>query len=194
MIELTQDFENAFQMACGLHGKDNRKGTNIPYMSHLMIVAGMVMENGDYEYEVNAALLHDAVEDKGGKEILSEIREKFGKNTAKIVADCSDTFEDPKPPWEERKKKYIKELPNKQASSRLVSLADKIHNARAILKDYLEIGDKLWERFNASKEDTIWYYRTLLKCFQEIDEPNHRMLVNELKGIINNLEGVMNKR
>ena len=157
-------------------------------------VAGMVMENGDYEYEVNAALLHDAAEDKGGEDILSEIREKFGEKTAQIVADCSDTFEDPKPLWEERKKKYIKELPNKDASSRLVSLADKIHNARSILKDYLEIGDKLWERFNASKENTIWYYRAFLECFQEIDEPNHRKLVNELQDIINKLEEAMEKK
>ena len=155
---LTNRFDEAFQYAHQLHRAQLRKGTSIPYISHLMGVAGLVIEHGGNETQAVAALLHDAVEDQGGEPRLIEIRERFGDEVAKIVADCTDAWIDPKPAWRQRKESYIAALPEKPTSSLLVSLADKTHNAEAILFDYRSIGDDLWSRFNGGKEGTRWYY------------------------------------
>jgi len=114
-------------------------------------------------------LLHDAVEDAGGLETRDEIRERFGDRVAKIVMDCTDAWEQPKPPWRQRKDAYLAKLPSKSRDSLLVSLADKVHNARAIRDDYRDpqIGDKIWSRFAGGKSGTIWYYQELSKFFSE---------------------------
>jgi (p)ppGpp synthase/HD superfamily hydrolase len=154
-----------------------------------MAVASIVMEYGAHENEVIGALLHDAAEDAGGKDTLDNIKNKFGEEVAKIVEECSDTLETPKPPYKERKAKYIAELIEKSPSSQLVSLADKLHNARSILKDYREKGEDLWKRFNSSKDDIIWYYDGLLEQFCKIPFPEpQKHLVQELKDTIEELK------
>jgi (p)ppGpp synthase/HD superfamily hydrolase len=164
---LSDRFDEALAYASRLHREQRRKGTDIPYVSHLLSVAALVLEHGGNEDQAIAALLHDAVEDQGGEPILQEIRQRFGNAVATIVADCTDSWVEPKPEWRQRKEAYIAALPEKQPSSLLVSLADKTHNARAILTDYQQLGDDLWSRFNGGKEGTFWYYRSLAAVYRE---------------------------
>ena len=159
----------AFAFAMVLHGTQERKGTEIPYITHLMAVASLVGEHGGDEDLVIAGLLHDAVEDQGGEKTLCRIRERFGEKVARIVDACSDTDVIPKPPWQHRKEAYIEHLDAVDADVRLVSAADKLHNARAIAADLRQIGDALWSRFTGTKEQTLWYYRKLADTFLRLD-------------------------
>jgi (p)ppGpp synthase/HD superfamily hydrolase len=142
-------------------------GTSIPYISHLMTVAALVVEHGGNEDQAIAALLHDAAEDQGGAPTLVEIRTMFGSPVAAIVSDCTDAWTDPKPPWRARKETYIAGLSKKPSASLLVSLADKTHNAEAILFDYRVLGDSLWDRFNGGRDGTRWYYSSLANVFSD---------------------------
>ena len=166
--KLEPRFLEAVGQASRHHADQFRKGTQIPYLAHLLSVAALVMEDGGSEDEAIAALLHDAVEDAGGKPTLEAIRQQFGDEVATIVEACSDTDVIPKPPWRERKEAYLAHLqdPKTPRSVLRVSLADKLHNARAILSDYRQMGDDLWSRFNTkSGEDQLWYYRSLADIF-----------------------------
>lgn len=165
---LSTRFDEAFVFAHDLHRRQKRKGTEIPYLAHLMSVAALVVEHGGQENDAIAALLHDAAEDQGGAAILMQIRERFGNYVADIVADCTDSWSCPKPPWRERKEEYIAALPKKPRQSLLVSLADKTHNAEAILSDFQSIGDALWQRFAGGRSGTLWYYQSLLHAFETI--------------------------
>jgi len=162
-------FDRAFALARELHANQVRKGTQIPYISHLMGVASLVLEDGGDEDEAIAALLHDAVEDQGGRRTLGRIREQFGERVAGLVEACSDTDEVPKPPWRTRKEAYIVHLrdPGLPAGAIRVSLADKLHNARAILFD-LRAGHDVFASFNAGREDQGWYYGELADTFAEL--------------------------
>jgi (p)ppGpp synthase/HD superfamily hydrolase len=162
---LTDRFDQAFRYAHQLHRSQTRKGTPIPYISHLITVAALVIEHGGNEDQAIAALLHDAAEDQGGAATLADIKAKFGDAVAAIVADCTDAWTEPKPPWRKRKEAYLAGLPNKPAESLLVSLADKTHNAEAILFDYRVLGDALWDRFSGGADGTRWYYNTLAAVF-----------------------------
>ena len=177
--------QEAFTYASDLHAEQKRKGTNIPYISHLMGVAAIVLEHGGTEDEAIAALLHDAVEDQGGRATLEKIRKRFGDEVAQTVEGCTDADTNPKPPWRERKEKYITHLHKADASVRLVSAADKLHNVRTILADYRKVGEALWERFRGGKDGTLWYYRTLAKTFREI-YPSP--LADELGRVVSELE------
>jgi len=142
---LSPKFEEAFRLAFDLHqtkGKQGRKGKDTPYVSHLMAVSSLVLEYGGSEEEAIAALLHDVVEDQGGSDTLRLIEQRFGPKVAKIVGDCSDCDGEPKPPWLERKAKYIAHIPHVAPSSRIVSLADKIHNAGTILGMFASMESK----------------------------------------------------
>jgi (p)ppGpp synthase/HD superfamily hydrolase len=165
---LTRRFDEAFRYAHQLHRNQERKGTSIPYISHLMTVAALVIEHGGSEEQAIAALLHDAAEDQSGASTLKEIRTLFGDGVAQIVSDCTDAWTDPKPEWRMRKEAYLKELPYKPQASLLVSLADKTHNAEAILFDYQELGAALWDRFNGGADGTRWYYGELARCFAKV--------------------------
>jgi (p)ppGpp synthase/HD superfamily hydrolase len=165
---LTTRFDDAFRYARELHQSQMRKGTSIPYIAHLMTVSALVVEHGGDEDQAIAGLLHDAAEDQGGAQRLAEIRAKFGDAVADIVADCTDAWTDPKPPFRQRKEAYLQALPNKPQASLLVSLADKTHNAEAILFDYRVLGDSLWDRFNGGAVGTRWYYGALADCFANI--------------------------
>lgn len=162
----TERFEKALIYASRLHKDQVRKGTRTPYITHLLAVAAIVGENGGTEDEVVAALLHDAPEDQGGEVVLEDIRARFGDEVAEIVAGCTDTYEDPKPPWRERKERYLDHLAGAPDSVRLVSSADKLHNARSVLSDYRVLGESLWTRFNGGREGTLWYYRAVADSLQ----------------------------
>jgi len=158
-------FLRAFLFAAEKHKGQFRKASTIPYLAHLMGVSSLVFEAGGDEDLAIAALLHDVVEDCGGAPMLKEVRRRFGKRVAKVVDGCTDADTYPKPPWRERKEKYIRHLKTADADTRLVSAADKLNNMRSILSDYRAIGEFVWSRFNGGREGTLWYYRTLLDVF-----------------------------
>jgi (p)ppGpp synthase/HD superfamily hydrolase len=184
---LGERFEDALVFAAQTHRTQLRKGSGIPYVGHLLGVCSLVIEDGGSEDEAIAALLHDAAEDRGGERMLTEIRTRFGNHVADIVAACSDTFETPKPPWRERKQTYIDHLDDQPVPVLRVSLADKLFNARAILRDYLLVGDDVWNRFKAGRDGQLWYYRELADRFTRI-VPG-RMAV-ELAEVVGELERV----
>ncbi len=187
---LSARFEQALHLANQLHQTQLRKGTEIPYFAHLMGVASLVLDYGGTEDEAIAGILHDAVEDQGGQKTLQLIREQFGDTVADIVMGCTDADVIPKPPWRERKEAYIAHVASASPSVRLVSACDKLHNARAILSDYFQHGDAVWEKFKGGKEGTLWYYRSLVTEFKKHgDTP----LVQELDRTVSQLEAQVNK-
>lgn len=188
---LTTRFTSALEFAMDKHGTQIRKGDgDIPYMGHLLSVTGLVIEAGGTEDEVIAALLHDSAEDAGGETTLDEIREKFGEEVAEIVRECSDTFEEPKPPWRERKETYIAGLEHASRGSLLVSMADKLDNVRGMLRDYGTVGDKLWDRFRTkSAEDQFWYYGALLEVYERRSD---KSMVGELRDVLERLQSAAN--
>ncbi len=180
-------FEEALLYAARLHRDQTRKGTGTPYVTHLLAVAAIVGENGGTEDETIAALLHDAPEDRGGKERLEEIRARFGDGVAGIVDGCTDTYEDPKPEWRPRKEAYVAHVAEASPSVRLVSAADKLHNARSILADLRAVDDELWGRFTGGKEGTLWYYRALVEAYAGAG-PNP--VVEELDRVVREIEAL----
>jgi (p)ppGpp synthase/HD superfamily hydrolase len=184
-VSYGENFQRALDYAARLHGDQSRKGTRVPYITHLLAVAAIVGENGGTEDEVVAALLHDAPEDRGGEARLRDIRLRFGHAVAEIVAGCSDTYEDPKPPWRERKERHLAHLAGASDSVRLVSAADKLHNARSVLSDYRAVGDVLWDRFNGGREGTLWFYRAVVDTLRvEQNDPT----VEEIGRVVSELE------
>jgi (p)ppGpp synthase/HD superfamily hydrolase len=176
--------QRAFRYAADKHEGQTRKQTAVPYISHLMAVAGLVLEAGGDEEMAMAALLHDVVEDCGGMPILREVRKLFGERVAKIVDGCTDAYTEPKPEWLQRKKEYLSELKHADAETRLVSSADKLHNVRTILADYRQQGEAVWERFTGKKDGTLWYYRALRDEYER--SPNR--LTQELEIAVSELE------
>ena len=164
---LTARFDDALAYTSALHRSQQRKGSAIPYISHLLAVAAIALENGADEDQAIAALLHDAVEDQGGLAQLEIIRERFGNDVAAMVADCTDAHEEPKPTWRPRKEAYIASLAQKPARSLAVSLADKTHNASAINADLRAVGQSVWDRFTGGKDGSLWYYRALADAFRK---------------------------
>ena len=128
-------------------------------------MASIVIETGASEDEAIAALLHDAAEDQGGHETLERIRSEFGDEVAEIVESCSDRLGERKPPWRERKHAYLEHLEDASEPALHVSLADKLHNVRTIVVDYRDVGEALWDRFNAERDEVLAYYRALTAIF-----------------------------
>ncbi len=188
IVPMTPRFAEAFLFAERLHCAEVRKKTLVPTISHLMAVAALVLENGGGEDEAMAALLHDTAEDCGGRPVLDEIRRRFGDSVASIVEGCSDTLESPKPRWKPRKESYLEHLDTAPEANLLVSLADKVHNARSLAFEYRRVGDDLWQRFSASQEQTMWYYESLLAIFRRRCPEAHRLLVNELARALRDLK------
>lgn len=187
---LTRRFTDALTLACDLHRTQARKGTQIPYVAHLLAVAGLALEHGASEDEAIAAVLHDAVEDQGGAETAARIRAQFGDAVADIVVACSDTDVVPKPPWRARKEAYIAHVRTAPASVRLVSACDKLHNARTLAADYRQVGEELWKRFTGGREGTLWYYRSLVTAFAE---HGRTPLLDELDRVVTELESLASK-
>jgi len=155
-------FSEAMAFAATKHAGQLRKGTAIPYISHPISVAALVLEDGGSEDEMIAGLFHDLVEDCGGAPVLDEIRELYGDPIANIVDGCTDAYEDPKPPWNQRKQAFLASLEQADVSVLRVVSADKLHNARSLLTDLEDIGEVLWDRFTASREQSLWYYGELV--------------------------------
>lgn len=186
-IKLGPRFLRAFEFAAKKHSGQTRKASTIPYITHLMGVASLVLESGGDEDLAIAALLHDVVEDCGGAPMLKEVRRRFGCRVAKVVDGCTDADTTPKPPWRERKENYLRHLAHADADTRLVSAADKLNNVRSIVSDYRAIGEFVWERFNGGREGTLWYYRSLRDEFLR-DDPNR--ITRELNLAVNELESL----
>jgi GTP pyrophosphokinase len=195
---LGERFRRAMVFAAELHaGQVKKGGRNIPYISHLLGVTSLVIEAGGEEDMAIAALLHDAVEDQGGRPTLERIRAEYGERVAHIVEGCTDSEIEPKPPWLERKKAYVGHV-REHADSEvtLVSAADKLHNVRAILADFCEIGDPVFDRFKGRKDGTLWYYRAMVDAFRDAMMRNgltrhargNQRLLDELERAVTKLE------
>jgi (p)ppGpp synthase/HD superfamily hydrolase len=183
--------QRAFRYAAEKHDGQTRKQTAVPYLSHLMAVASLVLEAGGDEDTAIAALLHDVVEDCGGRPRLREIRKQFGPRVAKIVEGCTDSFGEPKAEWVERKKGYLREVKHADVETRLVSASDKLHNVRTILADYRRQGETIWIRFSGKKEGTLWYYRALSDEYQRRN-PNRN--TRELEIAVTELERAVGEK
>jgi (p)ppGpp synthase/HD superfamily hydrolase len=195
---LTDRFDRALLYATHVHGGQVRKGTSTPYIAHLLAVAATVLEYGGDEDLAIAALLHDSAEDQGGVRRLEDVRNRFGLRVAKVIAACSDSLADTasgqrKADWQPRKESYIAHLRGADEDILRVSLADKIHNARSILRDLRkpEIGEEVWARFSPPKEDTLWYYDSLAELFCK-RIPGQ--LADELREIVDLLSGHKSQR
>lgn len=193
-LKLTKRFVAAVEYARAIH-TGYRKASQVPYMAHLLGVASLVMgEAGHVPFAVTedaviGALLHDAVEDEGGLPRLAKIKAKFGKKVADIVLGCSDSVEtDPrkKKNWETRKADYIKKLPAESDATLLVSAADKLYNARAILEDHREVGAEVWKRFKRGRNEQLWYFDALLKVYRK--RCPHWRIIGELKRVVAELK------
>jgi (p)ppGpp synthase/HD superfamily hydrolase len=187
-VQLSGRFDAALKLASDLHRTQMRKSTDIPYLAHLMAVAGLVLEHGGTEDEAIAGLLHDAVEDQGGRLTLELIRREFGDEVADLVFALSDTDVTPKPPWRARKEEYLLHLEDAPTGVLRVSAADKLHNVRSIVAAYREIGERVWERFQGKRDGTLWYYRALLDEFQR---KKANPLINQLQRAVIELEVVV---
>lgn len=183
--QLTNRFEAALVYATRLHANQVRKGSGIPYISHLLSVAALVLEDGGDEDEAIAALLHDAIEDQGGAKTREEIRQCFGERVVNIVDGCTDSETVPKPPWKERKLNYLEKLRLAPPEVRRVALADKLHNARSIVADWEREGKNVWQKFKGGKEGTLWFYRRFLEIYQP---KGTDFLTQELTRLIARLE------
>ncbi|MBW4565950.1 MAG: HD domain-containing protein [Mojavia pulchra JT2-VF2] len=164
-LQLTVKFEEALVYATRLHVNQTRKISGVPYVAHLLSVAALVLEAGGTEEEAIAALLHDAIEDQGGTSTREEIRQRFGEAVVAIVDGCTECDTYPKPPWLERKNRYLENLRHASPSVRLVSLADKLHNARSLLADFRQHGSNIWQQFKTGKEGTLWFYQQLQQVY-----------------------------
>jgi (p)ppGpp synthase/HD superfamily hydrolase len=191
-MRLTERYDDALRFAADLHRDQRRKGGAIPYLSHLLATSTLVMEHGGDEDQAIAALLHDAIEDQGHHHVggvaalRSAIRQRFGGAVLNIVDACTDADCHPKPPWRQRKEAYIAHLAEAPLPVLRVSCADKLHNARCILADYRQLGGALWERFNADRQQVLWYYRALTDAFRRAGAPAG--LVDELDHAVSEIE------
>lgn len=188
-MRVSSKLPEAFDYAVERHRTQRRKGTEIPYISHLMQVSGLVLEAGGDEQQAIAGLLHDAIEDAPPGEadqVRAEIRKRFGNRVLSIVEGCTDADEQPKPAWKQRKMEYLEHLPGAQDDVLLVSAADKLHNARSILTDLQEHGEALWDRFRGGREGSLWYYRSLVEAYREAGA-NERLL-EEFESAVNDIE------
>jgi len=185
VMALSPRYTAALAFAAELHAAQERKGSGTPYVAHLLSVSALVLEDGGDEDQAIAALLHDSVEDQGGRPTLERVRARFGDRVAAIVEACTDADTVPKPPWRARKEAYVAHIRTAPPEVRRVSSADKLHNARAILADYRTMGDALWSRFTGGREGTLWYYRALVDAFTAA---GGGPIVDELTRVVGEME------
>ena len=178
---LGERFAAAVRYAAELHHDQVRKGTTIPYLSHLLGAASLVLDQGGDEDEAIAALLHDALEDQWERTTAEEIRDRFGDKVARIVVACSDSLGGQKRDWKVRKEAYLEHLSTQPADVLRVSLADKLHNARAIVADLRTGGDAVWDRFTGDPMQQAWYYMSLAETFRDRHDAS---LVDEFAAVV----------
>lgn len=188
MAILTGRYDDAFRYAREVHARQTRKRTGSPYLNHLMGVASIALDDGGSEDEAIAALLHDAAEDHGGRGRVEDIRARFGDGVARIVEDCTDSWEEPKKPWAERKRAYVEHARELPPSSLRVSAADKVHNTYALLRDLRNTGDAVWDSYEARADDVVAYYASLVRAYRAA---GGRRLVAELERIVRGIEKEM---
>ena len=186
--QASERFTRAVAFAVDVHWAGSRAGTRVPALAHLLAAAALVLEDGGDEDEAIAALLHDAAEDHGGRERLDEIRSRFGERVARIVEDCTDSWETPKRSWLDRKREYVEHAHTLSPSSLRVAAADKVHNAYAILRDLRNSGEQVWNRFNAAPDDVMAYYEGLVRAFRHAGGGK---LVDELERIVRGIQREM---
>jgi len=168
---LSERFDRALVYASDKHREQSRKSSDVPYMAHLLAVVSTVLEAGADEDTAIGALLHDVVEDQGGAQLFSEIESQFGTKVREIVAALSDSVTakgERKADWRTRKQAYLAALPQHSAEARLVSLADKLHNARSIIRDLKREGEKAFDHFEGKQAGTLWYYSQLREIFRDM--------------------------
>ena len=178
MLYLSEKYSEALGYAAAAHAEQNRKGTNIPYVSHPIAVSALVIEHGGNEVQAIAALLHDVLEDCGAHH-TPVIAERFGSEVLKIVEGLTDGMPDDrgiKPPWRERKELYLAHLENADLDVVLVSACDKLHNAMAIADDHSVFGEAIFERFSQPKSITVWYYKELARVISGRLGSDHRLV------------------
>lgn len=198
MRPMTNRFVEAVKLAVRLHRDQSRKGSDVPYISHLLRVAGLVLEFGADEDTAIAAMLHDAVEDQGGLETAARIRKQFGPRVERFVIGCSDSVtgaDQPKRPWRERKESMMACLEDADPETQLIIACDKLDNLRSTLKEYPKVGADLWKRFSGGRDGTVWYYRGMINALREaggcpvLDELEY--VFHRLKTMIEDQEGEM---
>lgn len=185
---LGERFEAAVGYAMSAHRNQVRKGGDTPYLSHLLGVTSIVLDDGGDEDDAIAALLHDVAEDHGGRERLDDVRSRFGDKVARIVEACTDSWTTPKEPWIDRKTRYVEHARHLAVDELRVSAADKVHNAWSMLRDLRSVGDRTWNRFNARPDDVMWYYQSLVRSFRDA---GGSPLVEELARIVRGIEREM---
>ncbi len=181
---LSDRFAEALTYAFQLHRHQIRKINGTPYIGHLLSVTALVLAAGGDEDEAIAALLHDALEDQGGEVIRAEIQHCFGDRVVAIVDGCSEVYTHPKPPWLERKQRYLDQLRQASLSVLRVSLADKLDNARSLVTDLALQGAQIWQAFKGGREQTLWFYQELLTLYRQRLSGPH---VAELEKLIHQL-------
>lgn len=181
MLQRQPEIEKAIVLARDLHKAQFRKSTKIPYFEHLASVACKVRLASGNTDQVIAAFLHDAIEDQGDKITLENIQEMFGKTVYQIVKDC--THEKTDEPYRVHKQRPIDMISegNIHTSSHLVITCDKLHNAESIIKDYIVVGEKLWDRFNGDKSDIVWYYTEMYKALRNSSPQNNNPTLDEFE-------------
>lgn len=178
--QYSQRLDQALALVASAFRTHIRKGSGVPYLTHLLQVMVTVGEHGGDEDQMIAALLHDYLEDIE-ESTGEDVEKQFGPRVRRLVEALSDSTTLPKPPWKERKLAYLEHLRHEPEDVKLISAADKLHNARSILRDLGEVGDELWGRFTGTKEQTLWYYREIVVALgHEWDHP----LVDELGVVI----------
>lgn len=191
MTKLTERFVDAVRYANEAHAGQTRKGTGMPYISHLLAVASFVLDEGGDEDSAIAALLHDVPEDdarRAPRESLEDIRRRFGDTVAHIVEGCTDSWERPKKPWIDRKREYVEHARTLDRDTLRVSAADKVHNAYTILRNLRDSGEAVWQRFNATPDEIMWYYGALVRAFREA---GGSPLVDELDRVVRGIKREM---
>ena len=180
---------DALGVAARLHVAQQRKGSDVPYLSHLLGTCSIALEYGADEEEAIAALLHDAIEDVEPVEEARAAVAAFGARVLHIVEGCTDSDVHPKPPWRDRKERYVAHVADADASALLVSASDKLHNTRSIAADLRRHGAATWDRFTGGRDGSLWYYRALVDAFRA--NPQHRLdLVDELDRAVSELEAL----
>lgn len=185
-MQLSTAYRDALGYAFDLHRTQERTRSGVPYVAHLIGVSSLTLEYGGDEEQGIAALLHDSAEDQGGEATLREIETRFGPRVARIVRACTDALETPKPPWRDRKERYLQHLKTTAAEAQLVAACDKLYNLRAIVGDYRHEREAVWSRFSGGREGVLWYYTELTRTFTL-----HSGVVEELQRTLQQLNTLL---